>query len=76
MKFLFALSLLVSSFAHAELTAVGRWKTIDDGDGKPRSIVRQITRNSRRSFAVNCRAWSSIWRRPIDGSSHNENIVS
>jgi len=34
------LSLLFSSFAHAEEAAVGLWKNIDDKTGKPKALIR------------------------------------
>ena len=34
-----------SSFAHADSSPVGLWKTIDDATGKPRSLIRISDKN-------------------------------
>ncbi|GIZ52910.1 DUF2147 domain-containing protein [Noviherbaspirillum aridicola] len=39
-KLFCAAALLLAAAAHAQTTAVGVWKTIDDETGKPKSLVR------------------------------------
>lgn len=46
MKLLFAL-ILISTAASAQLSVIGKWKTIDDNTGKERSVVEIFEKGSK-----------------------------
>jgi uncharacterized protein (DUF2147 family) len=50
LSFLFLLTNALTAFAQVEIsgkTAIGRWKTIDDETGKPKSVVEIYTENGK-----------------------------